>query len=406
VKKILLVSRGSQGDVYPYLALARALEKRGHDVLLNVPFAFEPHARALGLRYTLQGDDVQGMLNNTALGFGDLLEWTRRVIRQQFDELIPLLADRDLFIASNTEFAAPTIAEYRGLRFIRTAYAPLLPGRALMPPVLPVVTPGLLTPPALLWGVVNGGVNLMARKPLNAWRAAHGLAPIADQAEHAPSHGDNYLMYSPALGEVDPAWRYPWHIGGYCFNDVMPYDDALLFKFLSFVQRDKRPALFFTLGSINGPLHDRLAAWLLDICGRRGYKLVVGCGWWKVGRRLGSREDLFLLDGVIPHRLVLPHCRAVIHHGGSGTTHSAARAGKPQLVIPHVIDQHYWARRVKDLALGPGGVNIRTLTRAGLERRVISLMTDEVFQARARALGERLRAEAGLGNFVKYIEET
>ena len=35
--KILLVTRGSQGDVLPYLAIAAELERRGHEVTINLP---------------------------------------------------------------------------------------------------------------------------------------------------------------------------------------------------------------------------------------------------------------------------------------------------------------------------------------------------------------------------------
>ncbi|GAA2651316.1 hypothetical protein GCM10010307_61070 [Streptomyces vastus] len=38
---------------------------------------------------------------------------------------------------------------------------------------------------------------------------------------------------------------------------------------------------------------------------------------------------------------------AVVHHGGAGTTTTAARAGAPRLA-----DQPYWAGRVADLGIG------------------------------------------------------
>ncbi|MCS2571594.1 glycosyltransferase [Bacteroides ovatus] len=52
--KILLVTRGSQGDIYPYLTIASALIKRGHQVTLNLPQIFEKEAKAYQLDYVLQ----------------------------------------------------------------------------------------------------------------------------------------------------------------------------------------------------------------------------------------------------------------------------------------------------------------------------------------------------------------
>ena len=57
----------------------------------------------------------------------------------------------------------------------------------------------------------------------------------------------------------------------------------------------------------------------------------------------------FLVDDV-PFDWLFARVRAVVHHGGSGTTHSALRFGVPQ-IVPHIADQHFssnvkaWARR-------------------------------------------------------------
>lgn len=49
---------------------------------------------------------------------------------------------------------------------------------------------------------------------------------------------------------------------------------------------------------------------------------------------------------------LFPRVAALVHHGGAGTTHAAARAGRPQVITPMFGDQPYWAARV--LALGIG----------------------------------------------------
>ena len=43
---------------------------------------------------------------------------------------------------------------------------------------------------------------------------------------------------------------------------------------------------------------------------------------------------------------------AVVHHGGAGTTTISAQAGVPQVVVPQIYDQHYWAQRVQQLGIG------------------------------------------------------
>jgi UDP:flavonoid glycosyltransferase YjiC (YdhE family) len=402
--KILLVVRGSQGDIYPYLGLAVELEKRGHDVTLSLPRIFEKEARDAGVNHVLQAfDDIEGMIGDVP-DTKNLLEWTRRVIASQFREIIPLLRRSDILVAANTEFAAASIAEYCGKPLIRTAYGPFIPGRVIPPPVFPWSKPHPVFRPAFLWALLNLGLNFMVKKIINRHRAALGMGPIADQADHAPSVADNYLMYSKYLGNTDPQWKYRWEIGGYCFNDTFPYNRKAYEECLAFIKKDERPVIFFTLGSCNAEKRDRFAAWLFDICRENSYRLVVGCGWWEVGARLPASEDLFLLDSAVPHCLIFPHVTAIIHHGGSGTTHSASRAGKPQMVVPLLLDQFYWGERIRELGAGPPGVKMPGVSKKYLARRVTDLLTNPEYRKNAGALGELMRRERGLENICDHIE--
>ncbi|MCL2191032.1 MAG: glycosyltransferase [Treponema sp.] len=402
--RILLVTRGSQGDIYPYLQLAVALKTRGHWVTLSVPGLFEEQAKASGVRYVLQAsDDIAGMLEETP-DTANLLEWTRRVIGSQFREIIPLLGDHDILVSSNTEFAAGSVAEYCGKPFVRTAYGPFIPSRKIPPPVFPWPKPNPVIRPALLWALLNGGLNLMVKKTLNKHRKALGMSPIRDQSEHAPASAFNFLMYSRFLGTVDNRWRYRWEIGGYCFNDALPYDAGEVERLTAFVKRDDRPTVFFSLGSCNVKQRDGFVEKLFDVCTALDYKLLVACGWWDVGSRLGSRDNLFRMESVIPHYLVFPQCDAIIHHGGAGTTHSAARSGRPQMVVPLLLDQFYWSHRVKELGLGPGGVRIKSVSRKRLERKVADLVGNPAYREKADSMGGLIRGENGIENICRHIE--
>jgi len=396
--RILMVTRGSQGDVYPYLAVATALSQN-HEVTISLPQAFRHIIKGFDLNYVLQAeDDIPGMLQ-TEKNIRELLEWTGRVIHDQFEELIPLLSRNDILISSNTEFAAPSIAEYCGKPCIRTAYAPLLPGKKIPPPVVPPSP----FPPAFQWRGLNIGLNLMVKKNLNSHRKELGMYPIADQGEHAPSNADNFMMYSRYLGEVDPDWKYSWDIGGYCFNDILNYDEIAYRKLLDFIEKDERPTLFFTLGSCSSKKGNDLCVWLCNICQRLNYKLIIGSGWSKLGTFLQDKKYVFLLTSAVPHYLIFPVCTAIIHHGGSGTTHSAGRSGKPQMVVPLLLDQFYWGSRVFKLGAGPDYVRVSSISRKKLEEKVVDLMTNPSYKKGAYELGEKIRGEDGLQAICDYI---
>jgi vancomycin aglycone glucosyltransferase len=85
---------------------------------------------------------------------------------------------------------------------------------------------------------------------------------------------------------------------------------------------------------------------------------------------------------------------AVVHHGGAGTTTLAALSGAPQVVVPHVYDQHYWARRMHDLGIGTAHASatptVESLTTA-LERT----LQPEV-ALRARSIATEVRRDGAL----------
>jgi UDP:flavonoid glycosyltransferase YjiC (YdhE family) len=344
------------------------------------------------------------MMAGGALSTRVFLAWTRRVIASQFDELIPLLKEHDILVSTNTEFAAPSVAEYCGKPLIRTTYGPFIPSKVIPPPVMPWPKPHPIIRPALLWTLLNTGLNLMVRKTLNQHRKALGMEPIRDQAVHAPANSDNYCMYSRYLGTYDQNWKYQWEIGGYCFNDSFAYDREALKDFQSFVKKDQRPTVFFTLGSCTVKTRDMFAERLFDIACRHNLKLAVGCGWWKVGAHLGKRENLYLLDTAIPHSLIFPSCDGIIHHGGVGTSHSAARSGRPQMIVPLLLDQFYWGYRVRQLGIGPGTVDIKRGSYDHLEKMVLDLVTNESYKKNAAALGEQIRSERGIESLCGRIE--
>ncbi len=408
--KILLVTRGSQGDVLPYLGVARELVDRGHEVTVNLPRIFEETAKSYRLNYVLQKfDDISGLMADVAKeskSVGKVLQWTRDTIGAQFDQLIPLLQEHDILVATNTEFAATSVAGYCHKPVIRTAYAPFLPGNKIPPAVLPFPKPNPIIQPRFLWFLMNRMSNFTAKKTVNRNRLQYGLSPIKNFGNDASQSAYNYMMYSQYLGQTDPEWdrKFRWKIGGYCFNDTFEYDEHAYQELISFIKSAGTPVLFFTLGSCSTEDRNRFCEMLLKVCKRRDYRLVVGSGWAKTGASMQADKHLYLMQHPIPHFLIFPHCDAVIHHGGSGTTHSAARAGKPQLITPLIIDQPYWAYRVSQSGLGPERVKISKVTEQEPDRKIGDLVSNPLYKDNAAALGEQIRKEGGIANLCDYIE--
>ena len=108
--------------------------------------------------------------------------------------------------------------------------------------------------------------------------------------------------------------------------------------------------------------------------------------------------------GAVPHHAVFPRVAAIVHHGGAGTTTAAASAGVPQVILPHILDQFYWAHRIERLGLGPLGLPVDLITADILTDRIDIALHDAGMRKRAAAMGPAIAARNGAHAAVDHIE--
>ena len=77
----------------------------------------------------------------------------------------------------------------------------------------------------------------------------------------------------------------------------------------------------------------------------------------------------------------------------------------PSLVIPHLADQFFWGQRVHDLGVGPPPIRRAKLDTEGLAAALEELAHNGALRAAASLLGEQIRAENGVDDAVRLIEE-
>ena len=82
----------------------------------------------------------------------------------------------------------------------------------------------------------------------------------------------------------------------------------------------------------------------------QGRRVLVSRGWADLAL-IDDEDDCFAI-GEVNHQALFTRVAAVVHHGGAGTTATAARAGAAQVVVPQIADQPYWAGRVAELGIG------------------------------------------------------
>jgi vancomycin aglycone glucosyltransferase len=147
------------------------------------------------------------------------------------------------------------------------------------------------------------------------------------------------------------------------------------------------PPIYFGFGSARAP--EDLSQVMIESARALGRRAIVSRGWADLS--LADNEPACLVIGEVNQQALFKRVAAVVHHGGAGTTTTAARAGAPQVVIPQVYDQHYWAQRVHELGIGiahaPGTPAADSLTSA-LEHTL-----QDGVAARARSIASAMRSD-------------
>ena len=134
---------------------------------------------------------------------------------------------------------------------------------------------------------------------------------------------------------------------------------------------------------------------------RAGMRGLIARGWADLPAQ--GHDDLLVIDGA-PHAQLFPRCRLIVHHGGAGTTAAALTTGKPSLIIPFMVDQPWWAERLREAGLGPAALKPARLTAGRFARALKRLEKDVGMARRCAETGRRLQAETGTARAADLIE--
>ncbi|MEZ4627821.1 MAG: glycosyltransferase [Eubacteriales bacterium] len=154
------------------------------------------------------------------------------------------------------------------------------------------------------------------------------------------------------------------------------------------------PPVYIGFGSMAAKDPARMAQIVLDAVSRTGRRAVIATGWGGIST-FPSSDRVFVLDQA-PHDWLFPRMSVIVHHGGAGTTAEALRAGKPNVIVPFIVDQQFWGRRVQALGAGPAPIPARKLTAKRLANAIDRAATDPAMRESAERIRNAILAEHGL----------
>jgi UDP:flavonoid glycosyltransferase YjiC (YdhE family) len=414
--KLAILAPGSRGDIQPYVALGRGLQRAGHLVRVVTTRDHAALVTGSGLQLRSVDIDVQAELRQGKVGaalesgkllgsFREFVAIARRATHLLVEQGLAASQGVDaLLVGFSGLFVGHALAAKLGLPIIQAYNVPLTP-TAERPGAL---FPGLSFWPRrvthrlshkltrqLMWQTMRAA-GQQARVEVLGLPAAPRFGPFDE-----PALRDGLTLYglSPAVFPKPADWGPNIHVTGYWFLDE-PAGWSPSAALAAFLERGAAP-VYIGFGSMSNRKPAATAELVLEALRATGQRAILHTGWG--GMRASELPDTVLMVDDVPHVWLFPRMAAVVHHGGGGTTAAGLRSGVPSIVVPFHGDQPYWGRQVAELGAGPRPIPRRRLTARRLAQAIEAAVTDSAMRRRAAELGTAIRAEDGVARAVELI---
>ena len=347
--RVVLSTCGSRGDVEPMVALAVQLRALGAEAQVCAPPDFADLLTGVDVPLVPSGRSAREMVRQvrTAEAPPSAADLAAGLVAAQFDAVAAAATGGcDAIVATGltpTVAAAQSVAEVLGTRYVYATYCPVWLPSPHHPPLWP--SPPDVTDNRVLWDLNAQSLNAMFGPPINAHRTTIGLPPLDSLGDHVFTDHP-WLAGDPVLGP----WREPANLDVLQTGAWIRPDDRPLPAELAAFLDAGTPPVYVGFGSI--PMRDPedVARAAIEAVRAQGRRVLVSGGWADLAP-IDDGDDCFAV-GEVNQQALFARVAAVVHHGGAGTTTTAARAGAPQVVVPQLGDQPYWAGRVADLGIG------------------------------------------------------
>ncbi len=412
MKRIVLTTFGSYGDLHPYIAIAQGLLARGHDATIVTSEMYRSKVEREGIRF-------RPMRPNLA-ELGEQAEIVRRVydprrgteymtrqlimphLPHTFDDLLAAARGADVLVSHPLTYAAPLVARKLGTPWLSTVLQPMVFMSAYDPPILPPApwVKSLHGVSPALYRFVFRALKKTARswsEPVRSLARERGISePAGDplfEGQFSP-HG-TLALFSSALAEPQIDWPPHTHITGFPFYDADEVDPHPMQALDAFLDAGAAP-IVFTLGSSAVFVARDFYRQAVEITQRLGHRAVLLTGKLVGDQGLGSLPREIFATEYAPYSTLFPRAAAVVHQGGIGTLAQAMRAARPMLVVSFSHDQPDNGERAEKRGIGRHVPRAKFSVERGVEA-LRELLSDPAYARAASDVARRMEREDGVG---------
>ncbi|HEY0734342.1 MAG TPA: glycosyltransferase [Herpetosiphonaceae bacterium] len=367
--RILLMSFGSMGDVVPFVALAQALRRRGHQPILALPTHLVRHVERYKVPIVPLGPDLSAEYQAAQMR---LIEG--RFTQEDVDrghQLMAAIGPQVLRTIAPLAMSSDVLVSLYGMPFVdilqRTTKIPVV--------ALRIVYPGHEKP-----------------GPDSHKRATpHGVTSFKPAL-------DVYALSRTIFNPPDLPANH--HVIGFFFFEDDGFRPSP--ELSAFLQRGPAPVVF-SLGSVVHADPVRISEMFRDVTVRIGCRAIIQSGWSGLGRDLALPETIFATE-YAPYGWLFQQAACVVHAASSGATAWSLWADAPMVLIPHILDQFPIAQNAAEHGSVGGLIPYQELTIEALESSLRKTIDNAQIHSAAQAVGKIVRGEGGLEAACDLIE--
>lgn len=418
--KIGLQTWGSHGDIRPFLALAEGLHSVGHDVKLvitnidNDRFASSISLSGVKIRTisspVIQDKEALRNIETKIFAESDPLKQTQAIIEMLFvpvesamyEAAEQLCEESDLVIGHSFHYPLNVAAERSGRPYASVALVhSTIPSCRQPPSGMPKL--GSLGN-RVMWSLVKSVLNKKLKKYSDRLRVQHGLRPARDLIEDVwVSKQLTLVAVSPQICSRKSDWPDHYQVCGFLNVRDENLEGGVTNEIQGFLSQGELP-IYMTFGSVvSGGDQTEVIAVLTEAVQKASVRAIIQApGWRESG--FASSTTVHYVD-TAPHAEIFPHCKAVIHHGGAGTSQTALLAGKPSVVVTHTSEQEFWGRELARIGVAPKPLSRKTLRADQLAVNIKHVVNSDTFSEAAKRIGIEMAKEDGVATAVRLINE-
>ncbi|KAE9603352.1 hypothetical protein Lal_00008203 [Lupinus albus] len=410
---IVMLIVGTRGDVQPFVAIGKRLQDYGHRVRLATHSNFKEFVLTAGLEFYPLGGDPKVLAGYMVKNKGFLpsgpsdIPIQRNQMKEIINSLLPACKEPDIdsgvpfkadaIIANPPAYGHTHVAEALKIPIHIFFTMPWTPTSEFPHPLSRVKQPAgyrlsYQIVDSLIWLGIRDMINDLRKKKLK-------LRPVTYLSGSQGSETDvpHAYIWSPHLVPKPKDWGPKIDVVGFCFLDLASnfQPPEPLVKWL---EEGDEP-IYIGFGSLPVQEPKKMTEIIVEALEKTGQRGIINKGWGGLGNLAEPKDSIYLLDN-IPHDWLFLRCKAVVHHGGAGTTAAGLKAACPTTIVPFFGDQPFWGDRVHARGVGPPPIPVDEFSLTKLVD-AINFMLDPKVKECATELAKSMENEDGVTGAVK-----